>query len=261
MGGDHHTFTADGELDEAGLRHNMRHVTDNLHVEGVFCTGVMGEFWALTKEERLRAVEIVVQEAKGKCKVIAHTAHHSAKETVELTRHAEEVGADFAVLMNPYYPPANEAMVYDWFKYVADRVNIGIWMFDAEFSGYGFSPELTNRIADIENVCGLKVPRSWEHYAKVKQLIGDKIVMSQPSEVNWMTAMREHGQTVHMSSPNPYTFQVRAGCRCTITRNWRWPASSTRRRPSRKRCNRCARRTTAGSCSRGPRKRSSRSPI
>ncbi len=95
-------FTADGELDEAGLRFNMRRITDDLHAEGVFCTGVMGEFWSLTKEERLRAVEVVVQEAKGKCKVIAHTAHHSAKETVELTRHAEEVGADFAVLMNPY---------------------------------------------------------------------------------------------------------------------------------------------------------------
>ena len=201
-------FTADGEMDEDGLRFNMRRVTDDLHVEGVFCTGVMGEFWSLTKEERLRAVEIVVQEAKGKCKVIAHTAHHSAKETVELTRHAEEVGADFAILMNPYYPPANEAMVYDWFKYIADRVNIGIWMFDAEFAGYGFSPELTSKIADIENVCGLKVPRSWDHFTKVKQLVGDKIVMSQPSEVNWMTAMREHGQTVHMSSPNPYTFQV-----------------------------------------------------
>src|SRR5205823_2834116 len=67
-------FTADGELDEAGLRHNMRHLTDGLHVEGVFCTGVMGEFWSLTKEERKRAVEIVVEEARGKCGVIAHTA-------------------------------------------------------------------------------------------------------------------------------------------------------------------------------------------
>jgi 4-hydroxy-tetrahydrodipicolinate synthase len=51
-------FTLDGDLDEAGLRHNMRHVTDGLHVEGVFCTGTMGEFWALTGAERRRVVEI-----------------------------------------------------------------------------------------------------------------------------------------------------------------------------------------------------------
>jgi dihydrodipicolinate synthase/N-acetylneuraminate lyase len=54
-------FTANDRLDEAGLRRNMRHYTDGLHVDGVFCTGTMGEFWALTKEERKRAVEIVVE--------------------------------------------------------------------------------------------------------------------------------------------------------------------------------------------------------
>ena len=47
----------------------------------------MGEFWSLTKEERKRIVEIVVEEARrGGCKVIAHTGRHSAHETVELTR-------------------------------------------------------------------------------------------------------------------------------------------------------------------------------
>ena len=201
-------FTPDGEVDEAGLRRNMRHYTDVLHVDGIFCTGTIGEFWALTGEERKRIVEIVVEEARHKCKVIAHTAHHAAKETVELTRHAEEVGADFAVLMNPYYPPADEAMVYDWFKFVASRVNIGIWMFDAEFAGYGFSPQLTARIAEIENVCGIKIPRPMEHYEAVKRLIGDKIVMSQPNEHLSLALMRDHGQRVHMSSPTPYLYQV-----------------------------------------------------
>jgi 4-hydroxy-tetrahydrodipicolinate synthase len=49
-------FTADGELDEAGLRRNMRYFTDVLHVDGIFCTGNMGEFWALTTGERRRSV-------------------------------------------------------------------------------------------------------------------------------------------------------------------------------------------------------------
>ena len=62
-------FTADLALDEAGLRRNMRHLTDVLGVDGVFCTGVMGEFWALTRDERKRVVEIVVEEARGECGV------------------------------------------------------------------------------------------------------------------------------------------------------------------------------------------------
>lgn len=202
-------FTSDLQVDEAGLRHNMQHLTRGLKIEGVFCTGAMGEFWSLTKEERKRIVEIVVEEARrGGCKVIAHTAHHSAHETVELTRHAQEVGADFAILMNPYYPPASEDTIYEWFRFVASRVDIGIWMFDAAYSGYAFSPELTARIAGIENLCGLKVPRPLEHYATVQKLCGDKIVMSNPNENDWLMMMRDYGQKVYQSSPVPYLAQT-----------------------------------------------------
>ncbi|HZT96259.1 MAG TPA: dihydrodipicolinate synthase family protein [Chloroflexota bacterium] len=93
-------FTEDGDLDLDRLRTLVRHLADRLHIEGIFCPGVMGEFWSLSREERKRAVEAVVGEAQGRCRVIAHTAHHSTRETVELTRHAQEVGADFAILIN-----------------------------------------------------------------------------------------------------------------------------------------------------------------
>ncbi len=201
-------FTPDDRLDEAGLRRNMRYYTDGLGVDGIFCTGTMGEFWALTKEERNRAVEIVVEEARGKCKVIAHTGHHSPNETVDLTRHAQEVGADFAIVINPYYPWASEDTIYEWFKVVASRVDIGIWMFDTPFSGVEFSPQLTARIAGIENICGIKCSRSLDHYEQVRKLCGDKIVLSHPSETECLRLMRDHGMKVHMSSAAPFLMQV-----------------------------------------------------
>jgi 4-hydroxy-tetrahydrodipicolinate synthase len=203
-------FTPDGGLDEAGLRHNMRYFTDRLGVDGIFCAGTMGEFWALTKEERIRTVEIVVEEARGKCKVIAHTGHHSPNETVDLTRHAQEAGADFAIVINPYYPAANEEMIYEWFAWVAAKVDIGVWMFDTSFAGYGFSPQLTARIADIENVCGIKCSRPLEHYAQVQKLCGEKIVMSHPAETEWLALMRDYGARVHMSSAAPFLLQTPA---------------------------------------------------
>ncbi len=42
-------FTPDNRIDEAGLRRNMRHFTDVLHVEGIFCTGTMGELAGVTR--------------------------------------------------------------------------------------------------------------------------------------------------------------------------------------------------------------------
>lgn len=201
-------FTPDLAVDEAGLRRNMRHLTDVLQVDGVFCTGVMGEFWALTLEERKRIVEIVVEEAHGKCRVIAHTGHHSAHETVELTRHAERVGADFVIMMTPYYPHTDEAMIYDWFAFVSARTDIGIWLFDTPFSGRpAMSPELTARIAALTNVCGAKIAPPIEHYLEVKRLTGGSIVLSTPSEKDFLMMMREHGQRVHQSSAAPYLMQ------------------------------------------------------
>jgi 4-hydroxy-tetrahydrodipicolinate synthase len=202
-------FTADFALDEAGLRRNMRHLTDTLAIDGVFCTGVMGEFWALTKEERMRVVEVVVEEARGKCGVIAQTGSHSAHETIELTRHAEEVGADFAIMMGPYYPHTDEAMILDWFTFVASRVNLGIWLFDTGFSGRpAISPETTAKIAEIDNVCGAKISRPLDHYVAVRKLCGKRIVMSSPNEADFLMMMRDHGQRVHQSSASPYLIQT-----------------------------------------------------
>lgn len=201
-------FTADGDVDEAGLRHNMRHYTDGLGIEGVFCTGLMGEFWALTPEERRRCVEIVVEEARGKCLVIAHTAAHSARETVALTRHAEEVGADYAILMNPYYPPASEQGIYEWFQYVSANTSIGLWMFDTQYVGYHFTPALTARIAELENVCGIKLAWPMEVYEPVMRRVGDRIVVSHPGEPLLARLIRDYGQRVYMSSPAPYLMQT-----------------------------------------------------
>ncbi len=204
-------FTSALELDEAGLRANMRYLTGTLRVDGVFCTGVMGEYWSLTKEERKRIVEIVVEEARGKCGVIAQTGSTSAHETIELTRHAEAAGADFVILMTPVYPHTDEDMVYDWFSFVASRVNIGIWLFDTPYSGRpAISPAMTARLAQIENICGAKIARPLEHYLAVQKLCGDKIVMSSPSETDFLMMIRDHGQRVHQSSASPYLMQTAA---------------------------------------------------
>ena len=190
-------FKHDLALDERGLRSDLRHLTRNLKVDGVFCCGTMGEFWALTGEERRRVVEIVVEEArKGGCKVLAHTAHHSAHETVELTRHAQAAGADFAILMNPYYPPMSEDTIYEWFAFVASRVEIGLWMYDARYSGYCMSPELIARLADIENMCGVTLSWGVDHYAQVQKVCGDGAVLSNPNESHLLTMIRNRSAGV-----------------------------------------------------------------
>ena len=201
-------FGATGELDEAALRRDLDRLTGELRIDGVFCGGVMGEFWALSGAERRRLVEVVVECCRGKCPVLAHTGHHSAAETIELTRHAARAGADFAVVINPYYPPATDEGLYRWFEQVCAGAGIGIWLFDTGYSGVALSTSLIRRLATIENVCGIKVGRPHDRYLELLAAVGDTILVCSPHEETWLENMRDHGQRVYMSSAAPYLYQT-----------------------------------------------------
>src|SRR5215475_3156738 len=200
-------FAADGTLDEAALRRDLDRLTGDLRIDGIFCGGVMSEFWALSGAERRRLVEVVVECCRGKCPVLAHTGHHSAAETIELTRQAARAGADFAVVINPYYPPASDDGLYRWFEQVCASAGIGIWLFDTGYSGVALSTGLIRRLAAIENVCGIKVGRSHARYLELLKAVGDTILVCSPREETWLENMHDHGQRVYMSAA-PYLYQT-----------------------------------------------------
>jgi 4-hydroxy-tetrahydrodipicolinate synthase len=201
-------FGATGELDEAALRRDLDRLTGELRIDGVFCGGVMSEFWALSGAERRRLVEVVVECCRGRCPVLAHTGHHSAAETIELTRHAEQAGADFAATMNPYYPPASDEGLLAWYTRVCASVDIGVWLFDTGYSGVALSTDLIARLAAIENVVGIKVGRPHGRYLELLDRFGDQILVCSPHEETWLENMRDHGQRVYMSSAMPYLYQT-----------------------------------------------------
>jgi 4-hydroxy-tetrahydrodipicolinate synthase len=201
-------FGARGELDEAALRRDLDRLTGELRIDGVFCGGVMGEFWALSGAERRRLVEVVVECCRGRCPVLAHTGHHSAAETIELTPHAAGAGADFAVVISPYYPPAADEGLYRWFEQVCASAGIGIWLFDTGYSGVALSTGLIRRLAAIENVCGIKVGRPHARYLELLAAVGDTMLVCSPHEETWLENMRDHGQRVYMSSAAPYLYQT-----------------------------------------------------
>ena len=174
-------FGQGGLLDEAALRGDLDLLTGGLGVNGIFCGGVMSEFWALSGAERRQLTEVVVERARGRCPVLAHTGQHSAEETIELTRHAAAVGADFAVVINPYYPPASDQGLYQWFAHVCASINIGVWLFDTGYSGVALSTGLIERLAGIENVVGIKVGRDHNRYLELLYRFGEQTSIASPN--------------------------------------------------------------------------------
>ncbi|MCC7106017.1 MAG: dihydrodipicolinate synthase family protein [Chloroflexi bacterium] len=201
-------FKEDLSLDEEGLRRNLRYFADELHIDGVFTGGMLGEVWALTKEERKRQLEIVVDECRGKMQVIAHTGHSSALEAVEMTLHAQEVGADYAIMQNPYMVVRNEDHCMAFFEYVCERTQIGISMFNTGLGGYVLPPALVARLAEIENMIAIKDAQPMSHVNEVRRLCGDSIVVMDPMEEHWAVSKSVYNQQAMNSEPTIYLFQT-----------------------------------------------------
>ena len=200
-------FTAADELDEEELRSNIRYYIDNGLLDGVYCGHFMSEFWALTTEERKRAAEVVVDECRGGVPVMVHTGHTSVKESIELSQHAERIGADYLAVGNPYFMAYADEQIYDYFRSISERTGAAILITNTGYTGITLSPELISRLADLENVVAVKNSPKLPHTVETLRLAGDRIIVSSPDESLWFTLMTGYGCRVYMSSAAPYLLQ------------------------------------------------------
>ena len=203
-----HPFTQTGEMDEAGLRKDVRTYIEVLKIDGFFCGGLIGEFWSLTMEERRLGQQIVVEEVGDQAQVIAHTACASIAETVALTQHAQSVGATYAVIGNPAMNSRHPDHLFEFYRRVCAEVDIAVALFNTNFSGYALSPELVGRLADIPNIFCIKNPQPVEHLDAVRRQVGSKILVCDPTEARWLDNIVTHKDQVFMSSPSPYLLQT-----------------------------------------------------
>jgi 4-hydroxy-tetrahydrodipicolinate synthase len=185
-----YNFTADDRLDEAGIAANLEHCISKLHIEGHYCSGNVAEFWSLTNEERMRAHEINVDTARGRIPLIAGCHHQNPYEAAMLARHAQEVGFDFVIILTPYIAVRSDDALYDYYRFVAERVDIGIVLFNIPQTYYPISERLAKRLAAIPNVCGFKqagpAPTAT---ILLREAIGDELVVSVADETPWLYNM------------------------------------------------------------------------
>jgi 4-hydroxy-tetrahydrodipicolinate synthase len=133
---------------------------DEIDHDGLWITSGLAEWWALTMDERKQLVEVTIDEArkvKPSAFIQACTVALSPKDTVELTLHAQEAGADICYLQNPVMEAHGGPGMFDFFKYVADRTDIALGMFNSPSSGYTMSAAEVARVAnEIPAMCSIK---------------------------------------------------------------------------------------------------------
>ena len=203
-------FTPDFQVDWEGCRHNIRYVIDNLQIKGNFHAGMVGETFHQTIAERKRHLQIAVEESKGQMLTLSAPHCETPLVTLELVKYAEELGAELTGPMNPrfYQGTMTEEGVFQYYKWIADQVNIAIFPLNQLEHGYLMSPQLICRLAnEIPNFVGIKNIAPLDHTRMVRSLCGDKIIVSDADEENWLINLTAHGQEAYISSALSFLLQ------------------------------------------------------
>ncbi len=190
-------FTKDDEVDVEGLRENTRYlveVSKGGRLALVPC-GSNGEFYAMSEDEIKKVIKVVVEEAGGKAPVIAGTGAAGTKIAVELSRYAQDVGADGVQVVLPYYHVPDEEGMYLHYKRIAEALDIGVMVYNNPSVSKAYvRPSLMRKLAEIPNIVGVKenTPFIDMFYQQVKA-VGHKIPIVQGRGEWWYVATLPYG--------------------------------------------------------------------
>jgi 4-hydroxy-tetrahydrodipicolinate synthase len=131
------------------------------HVEqGTDClspVGTTGESPTVDHEEHERIIGTVVARAAGRIKVMPGTGSNSTREAIRLTRFAQRVGADGALMVGPYYNKPTQEGYYRHFRAVAEAVDLPIVLYNIPGrTGSNILPETIARLAELPTIVGIK---------------------------------------------------------------------------------------------------------
>lgn len=147
----------DGHVDEPAFRDLLQFHIEN-GTNGVVPCGTTGESATLTHEEHHQVISIAVEVCKDKIPVLAGTGSNSTREAVEMTRFAQEAGADGALLITPYYNKPTQEGLYGHFMAVAKETDLPIILYNVPGrTSVNLLPETVERLyRDRENIIGIK---------------------------------------------------------------------------------------------------------
>lgn len=203
-------FKPDLSLDEAGYRRNLRHWFGDLGIQGIFISGKQGEFFSMSLAERKRSFELAVEEAGTRSGTIMSCSDQNLDTVLELARHAQDIGADYIVVHAPvlHFVNPQDETVYEYYRYLSEKLDIGIAMWSHPDSGYLMSPELCARIAELPNIVAIKYSVPREMYARLTRMAGDKLIVSTASEEEWFDNIVELGWRLYLCSTPPFLLQT-----------------------------------------------------
>lgn len=150
-------FDAEGKLEKTQMKMVIDFLID-AKVDGLFFLGTGGEFSQMTADERMELAEFAVRYVDGRLPVLIGTGSTGTKETVIFSEHAQQIGADGIVIINPYYWDLSERNLFYHYETIATSVDLPIILYNfPALTGQDLSPRFVESlVSKHENIVGIK---------------------------------------------------------------------------------------------------------
>jgi 4-hydroxy-tetrahydrodipicolinate synthase len=168
------------EEDESINEENLRNLV-NFHIDkgvtGLVPCGTTGEFVNMTLEERLKVIEIVVDEANGRVPVIAGTGETGTQMVINSTNASADLGADAAIIVTPYYLKPGAKGLYDHYYSIAENTDIPLVLYNIPVcTGVNLPWTVVEDLADIPNIVAIKDSSGdYRYFSALLEKVRDKI--------------------------------------------------------------------------------------
>ncbi len=186
-----------GAFDEEAYRELIEfQIQGGIH--GIVPCGTTGESATLSHEEHKRVVEVCIDQVRKRVPVVAGTGSNSTREALDFTKHAEAAGADFALMITPYYNKPTQEGLYQHYKTICQQTKIPIVVYNVPSrTGVNLLPETVARLAEFPNIVGIKeATGDLKQCAKVVELCGDRITLLSGDDFTVLPLLAIGGQGV-----------------------------------------------------------------
>ena len=149
-------FDENGAVDYPALEKTVNGQLEG-GVDALFVLGTTGEPPTMSAAEREKVVKSVIEQVNGKIPVFVGTGSNDCAHAVELSKHAQAMGADGVLAVTPYYNKCTQEGLYLYYKAINDAIDLPIVAYNVPGrTGVNMKPETVERLTSLSNVRGVK---------------------------------------------------------------------------------------------------------
>ena len=148
-------------------------------VDAIIVCGTTGEASTMTEEEKKETIKFAINAVNGRTKVIVGTGSNNTKSAIEMSKFAEEAGADGILVVTPYYNKTTQRGLIAHYTEIANAVSLPIIMYSVPGrTGVNILPETCKELSKIENIVAIKeASGNLSQVAKIASLCRDDLAI------------------------------------------------------------------------------------